>query len=642
MSITEARETASSETEQKFKQTGISVSVSNPILSALQTVDSMAEQAGKSKDTRMQALAVAASVDSVNNAMTAVAKDPTHAGGVGINISLGTQKSQSNSQSQSDTSSGSTVAAGGNVTIAAQGAGDASNLTVRGSQINAGGTANLLADGKVKLLAAQDTSEQHTQNTGSSASIGVGINFGGSTNGISFSASASTSRGNSDGNDLTNVNTHVAAGSAVHIQSGGDTTLQGAVVAAHTVTAVIGGNLSIESLQDTAKFDEKQTSSGFGITLCLPPICGGASSVSVSGGKSNINSNYQSVGEQSAIRAGDGGFTVSVAGNTDLKGGAITSTDAAVQAGANAFATGGTLTTTDIQNSANYNANAASLTVGYSGAPHDKDGNPIKDGDNKVIGGKPIGAGGFGNDSGNAASTTQAAISGVAGNAAARTGDEETGLKPIFDATAVRDSINAGVAITQAAAPAVITAWANFASDQERKATTPEEKACWAEGGPCRVAGHMVIGALTGGTAGAVGAGVSQTVIPTIGDALADADLPTGLKQIVIAGLGTAIGAAAGGTAGAITGGNATVNNYLTRAQWEAFANERDKCVDEACRKTLDAKYAQTSAQQDQALRAACTDLNSANCRTLVAAAADGSAAQQTLVTNRKLPDNYL
>ncbi|MBX3585259.1 MAG: hemagglutinin repeat-containing protein [Ramlibacter sp.] len=578
VSITEARETASSETEQKFKQTGIAVTVSNPILSAVQTVGSMTEQAGKSKDARMQALAVAASVDAVDKAVGALNQDPTHVGGIGINISLGTQKSQSNSQGHSDTSAGSTVAAGGNVTIAAQGRGDASDLTVRGSQISAGGTANLLADGKVNLLAAQDTSEQHTQNTGSSASIGVGINFGAQTNGVSFSASASSSRGNSDGSDVTHVNTQVTAGNAVHIQSGGDTTLQGAVVAAHTVTAVIGGNLSIESLQDTAKFDEKQSSSGFGVTICPPPICAGASSVSVSGGKSNINSNYQSVGEQSGIRAGDGGFTVSVAGNTDLKGGAITSTDAAVQAGANAFATGGTLTTTDIQNSANYNANAASLTVGYSGAPHDMAGNPLKDADNKVIGGKPIGAGGFGNDSGNAASTTQAAISGVAGNTAARTGDQETGLKPIFDAAAVRDSMNAGVAITQAAAPAVITAWANFASEQERKATTPEEKACWKESGPCRVAGHMVIGALTGGTAGAVGAGVSQTVIPTIGDALADADLPLGLKQIVIAGLGTAIGAAAGGTAGAITGVNATVNNYLSQPERLELKGSREAC----------------------------------------------------------------
>ncbi|MGE0497374.1 MAG: hemagglutinin repeat-containing protein [Ramlibacter sp.] len=642
VSITEARETASSETEQKFKQTGIAVTVSNPILSAVQTVGSMTEQAGKSKDARMQALAVAASVDAVDKAMGALNQDPTHVGGIGINISLGTQKSQSNSQGHSDTSAGSTVAAGGNVTIAAQGRGDASDLTVRGSQISAGGTANLLADGEVNLLAAQNTSEQHTQNTGSSASIGVGINFGAQTNGVSFSASASSSRGNSDGSDVTHVNTQVTAGNAVHIQSGGDTTLQGAVVAAHTVTAVIGGNLSIESLQDTAKFDEKQSSSGFGVTICPPPICAGASSVSVSGGKSNINSNYQSVGEQSGIRAGDGGFTVSVAGNTDLKGGAITSTDAAVQAGANAFATGGTLTTTDIQNSANYDANAASLTVGYSGAPHDMAGNPVKDAHGNIINGKAINSGGLGRDNGDAASVTQAAISGVAGNTNARTGDQETGLKPIFDATAVRDSINAGVAITQAGLPVVTTAWANFASEQERKATTPQEKACWAEGGACRVAGHAAIGALAGGAAGAAGAAVSQAVIPTIGDALADADLPLGLKQSVIAGLGTVIGAAAGGTAGAVTGGNATVNNYLTRAQWEAFANERDKCVDEACRKTLDAKYTQTSAQQDQALRAACTDLNSANCRTLVAAAADGSAAQQALVTSNRLPDNYL
>ncbi|MGE0332271.1 MAG: hemagglutinin repeat-containing protein [Ramlibacter sp.] len=644
VNITEARETSTSETEQKFKQSGISVNATGAIATAIHTMDSLAEQAGKAKDGRMQGLAVLAGAVEAKKALDAIealAKDPANAGSIGISISLGSQKNQSNAQSQSNTAAGSTVAAGGNVTITAQGAGDNSNVTVQGSNISAANTASLKADGQVNLLAAQNTSEQHSQNSGSSASIGVGITFGDKT-GISFNASASTSKGKSDGSDLTHTNTQVNGGKVVNIQSGGDTTLKGAVVSANTVNANVGGNLKIESLQDTAKFDEKQTNAGFGVTLCIPPLCVGSSSATVSAGKTTINSNYQSVGEQSGIKAGDGGFNVNVLGATDLKGGVISSTDKAHNDGKNSFASAGGVTLSDIQNSADYNAKGVSITAGYSSAPQDGDGNPVKDNNGNVIGGKPIGGGGIGSDKGSATSTTQAGITGIAGNTAARTGDAETGIKPIFDANAVRDGINAQVSITATALPVVAKGWADFANEQQNKATTAQDKACWAEGGACRVAGHMAIGALAGGATGAAGAGASQAIVPTIGDALRDTNLPDAVKQVIVAGLGVAIGAAAGGTAGAVTGGNATVNNYLTQAQWKAMADERARCADQACRDGVDTRYGALSASQDEALRQACTNLNSATCRTLVTAAVDGSATQLELVAKGKLPDNYL
>jgi filamentous hemagglutinin len=46
---------------------------------------------------------------------------------------------------------------------------------------------------------------------------------------------------------------------------------------------------------------------------------------------SDATNTYASVTEQSAIKAGDGGFTVNVQGNTDLKGATIVcSSDATV------------------------------------------------------------------------------------------------------------------------------------------------------------------------------------------------------------------------------------------------------------------------------------------------------------------------
>ncbi|RYG14586.1 MAG: filamentous hemagglutinin N-terminal domain-containing protein, partial [Burkholderiales bacterium] len=172
--VTEARETTSSESEQKFKESGIAVTFSNPLITALENTTRMDRQSDNTSDPRMKALAGAAAAGSVKNAIDAVAADAANAGGVGINFSLGTKKQQSSSNSLSNTAAGSTVAAGGNVSITATGSGLDSNVLVQGSKISAGRDASVKADGKVNFEAAENTSEQHTSSKGSSASIGVG------------------------------------------------------------------------------------------------------------------------------------------------------------------------------------------------------------------------------------------------------------------------------------------------------------------------------------------------------------------------------------------------------------------------------------------------------------------------------------
>ena len=234
--------------------------------------------------------------------------------------------------------------------------------------------------------------------------------------------------GQGAGNGVTYTNTQVA-GNTVNIESGGDTTLKGAVVKADQVTAQVGGNLTIESQQDTNQYKESSKSAGGSIMV------GAGVSGSINLAKSSINSNYQSVGEQSAIRAGDGGFQVEVKGNTTLTGAQITSTQAAIDNNKNSFQSGGTLTTTDLQNKASYEAKSVSVGLGAGALP-----------------GKSASAGmsgvGFGSDSGNAASTSTAGISGVAGNTAARTGDKETGIGQVFNKDQVKAEVNAQVAIT--------------------------------------------------------------------------------------------------------------------------------------------------------------------------------------------------
>jgi filamentous hemagglutinin len=384
VSITEARETSASQSQQKFNQSGLTLALTSPVLSAVQTVASMSQAASQTSDSRMKALAGASAALSIRNAANAVqagqgttingkdgqvitGKDangnPTtadanaadKAGGINVSLSVGSSHSQSNSDNSSDTTRGSTIKAGGNVSIVATGAGENSNILIQGSAILAGNIASLTADKQVNLLAASNTASQSSTNSASSGSLGVGFSLGNGGAAMGVTASASKARGNADGQDSSYTNSHIG-GNTVNLKSGGDSIIKGAVIAGNTVNANIGGNLNIESVQDTSTYVSKQQSVGGSVTV------GAGFSGSISASKSNANSNFASVTEQSGIKAGDGGFQVNVKGNTDLKGGAITSSDKAVTDNKNTLTTA-SLTQSDIQNKADASASSSGLNL---------------------------------------------------------------------------------------------------------------------------------------------------------------------------------------------------------------------------------------------------------------------------------------
>ena len=101
-----------------------------------------------------------------------------------------------------------------------------------------------------------------------------------------------------------------------------------------------------------------------------PPICYGQMvAVNVNAAESKIKAEHDSVGAedeaaqrgQSGLKAGDGGFDTKVAGNTDLKGGAMTST-ASVE---NNRLTTGTLTFSDIANRSEADAQSDAISLSY-------------------------------------------------------------------------------------------------------------------------------------------------------------------------------------------------------------------------------------------------------------------------------------
>nr|WP_230942544.1 hemagglutinin repeat-containing protein [Burkholderia stagnalis] len=362
--IDATQNTGSQSEQQSFSQTGITAGLSGTIVTAIQTGVQMAKDVQRTKgDARLDALAAATTGLAAKNAYDQVAQAGNGVGNLGVSVSLGTSHSNSSSTASYSTAVGSTVAAGHNVSITATGAGANSNIDVIGSTISAGNDATLKADGKVNLQAAQNTDSQHSTNSGSSA--GIGVTFGvGQQNGLSFQLGVSGNRGNGNGSDATHTNTHVTAGNKLTLESGGDTNLIGAVASGKQVVADVGGNLNVQSLQDTSKYDSKQQSAGVSISVCVPPLCYGTSSGSANFSQQKMHSDYAAVSEQSGIKAGDGGFQVNVKGNTDLKGGVIASSDKAVQDGANSLTTA-TLTTSDIENHASYDASQVGLSAGY-------------------------------------------------------------------------------------------------------------------------------------------------------------------------------------------------------------------------------------------------------------------------------------
>ena len=309
-----------------------------PVVSAVQTGERMASAASKVDNPVMQGLAAGTAGLAAYNAYDAVQKMGSldkatsldKVGGVSVQISLGSSKSTSTTERNASSAAGSTVAAG-DLTIIAQGAGRNSDITVTGSNLSAGGNAVLKAEGDVLLQAARNAFEQKTDSKSSSASIGVGFNVGSANTGVTLELGVSASRGKADGKDESWTNSHVVAGNTLAFQSGGDTTLKGASGKADQIIASVGGNLLLESLQDTSKYDAKNQSAGFGASICLTGTC--VSSVSANAGQGQMKSDFKSVTEQTGLWAGNGGFLIDVKNNTTLIGSVIASSDKAVADG---------------------------------------------------------------------------------------------------------------------------------------------------------------------------------------------------------------------------------------------------------------------------------------------------------------------
>ncbi|EJI1830083.1 hemagglutinin repeat-containing protein, partial [Escherichia coli] len=351
--------------DEKFEQkkSGLTVALSGAVGSAINNAATMAREAKETSDSRLAALkgtqAVLSGVQAgVNHGLQQQSADPNN--GIGVSISLNHQQSKSETKYQHDIVSGSTLSAGNNVSVTATGKNkdhnNSGDILITGSQIKSGNDTSLNAQNDILLAAAADT--RQTTGKNSSKGGGVGVSFGGGTNGggLSIFAGINGSEGREKGNGTTWTETTVDAGKNVSLTSGHDTTLSGAQVSGEKVTADVGNNLTISSLQDSDRYDSRQNSVAAGGSFTFGSMSGsGYASIS----QDKIKSNYDSVREQSGIYAGKDGFDVTVGNHTQLNGAVIASTATDDK---NSLSTG-TLGWSDIHNQADYKASHTGISL---------------------------------------------------------------------------------------------------------------------------------------------------------------------------------------------------------------------------------------------------------------------------------------
>ncbi|WP_350260404.1 hemagglutinin repeat-containing protein [Paraburkholderia bonniea] len=402
--------------------------------------------------------------------------------------------------------------------------------------------------------------------------------------------------GNGRSDSATQNNTHVSAASTATIISGGDTNITGSNLSGRQVSATIGGNLNMASVQDTMSSAAHQESSGGGFTLSQ-----GGGSASVSHTSANASGNYAGVNEQAGIQAGDGGFDISVKGHTGLNGAYLAGS---ADASKNTLTTG-TLTFSDISNTSNYKASSSGFSAGVStgdgGANYSTHGNTSG---KNTGGGTPMLSQ---NDSGNDSTTTRSRISAgtISVTDAASQRQDITSLN--------RDASNTNgtiarlpdvnnllerqadmMAAASAAGEAVSRRIGDYAQSKYDAAKARGDQAgmeAWKEGGTARagmqVAGAAMVTGLAGGNApgSAAGAGIASIAAGKLNEISAaiagsnptgSADINTALGNIVANAIATGAGAAVGGNAGAVAGGNVDRFNRQLHPEEEKWISEKE------------------------------------------------------------------
>ncbi|WP_407465323.1 hemagglutinin repeat-containing protein [Xanthomonas campestris] len=337
--------------------------IKSPLIDLINNVDDARKSDGRLG--AMQGMAAAANAYQSASAISSMAGGAGSGSLLSVEAGVGFATSESSFNSASQLSQGSTITGGGNVSLKTT----EGDLRIVQGNLKAGDTLSLDSARDLVLEAGNSSNTEQSKGSNAGFEVGVGASVGAQTGVYAYvQASAGSHKSNVDGSTWQNTQ---LAGQNIVLKSEGDTTLRGAVVKGDRIDAQIGGDLTIESLQDKLDIQSKESSVGGRVQVSA----GTAWDASGYASGAKANGNYLGVVEQSGLFAGSGGYHVT-AGNVNLIGGAIASTNA----GASEL-TADSLTFTDLKNQMDYSASSGSISGGFGSTgtqKTDDNGNPVQ------------------------------------------------------------------------------------------------------------------------------------------------------------------------------------------------------------------------------------------------------------------------
>ena len=485
-----------------------------------------------------------------------------------LNVSIGSTRSKSTTT----VANASEVKAGGDVNVTST----KKDINITGSNVE-GKDITLNAKENLNITASETTNKLEQNSKSSSASVGVGFDI--ATGQVSsVTISGSKSKGEVDANSTSYNESTVKADKKLDFTSGKVTNITGGKLSGEKVTGNVGNDLNIESKQDKNSYKEKNSSAGFGVGIDLSgknkndglattdekDKASNANKTGIFGSaiKSNIDSNYNSVTDQSGIYAGKDGFDIVVGKNTDLKGGIISSE---AEKDKNKISTG-TLTYEDIQNKADYKAGSIGINVDTSAGAEKKDAGVTP---NIGVGAKD-----------NAESVTKATVS--EGEIEIRDkGKQKQDLKDLNRDT--QNSLNKLGEIFDKTKVEERQELAGLFGEIAYKAVGDLAiKNGWQEGSAEKNALHALVGGImseltnSGFLAGASGAMINEMIQDKLSDMFKDNPAMHQWASALIGGVVAQV-VAADAQVGASTASSGTKNNFLTHEQEVERRNKLDE-----------------------------------------------------------------
>uniref|UniRef100_UPI0018F4697C hemagglutinin repeat-containing protein n=1 Tax=Paraburkholderia kururiensis TaxID=984307 RepID=UPI0018F4697C len=262
VTIDSAAGTTHHDETHETKSSGFTLALSGSLAQAIQGVVDQTHAASNSQDGRAKALHTIAAVGNAGDGMGQLASGGTP--DVSVQLSWGTSQSKSTSKEDQTTQTGSNVKAGGTAAFIATGDGTpgSGNVTIAGSDVSAN---NVVLNAKNQVNLVNTTNTDSTRSTNESSSASVGVSYG--TKGWGVSASMANAHGDANSDAVMQNNTHVTGANSVSITSGGDTNITGSDVSGKHVSADVGGNLNIASVQDTTVSEAHQSSTSGGFSI---------------------------------------------------------------------------------------------------------------------------------------------------------------------------------------------------------------------------------------------------------------------------------------------------------------------------------------------------------------------------------------